>query len=370
MEEITKRIPRAIIRSHAAIVIITVTLAIIWLSCMIKLFLWLSAPMYVAMPAIIITEVLLCIIIYSNCTVKWQIWAYSNVSSIFELDQTQGFESGVNLKNAPEISLFLSSKDQEQKARIVARLKGTFEFIDDMEVPDSITVRYTSLRAIIYDEGNLALSNEGIVFPDLSSYLWKDIEDEDVITSGTRNDRYKMTCRVGNYMQALPAGNFGVSPFQLKHLLYIYRQRYRLAHGDNDIVKVLEDTPLFPNTPHTLTDRLLTVMFNMMANPFSRITSIVIAIAASLYILISTIQSIHYNLRNNEAYDGIITGKYINHQAHGAHNITVSGYGDVLVQWNTYEHLDSGDHVIKKKGEIKTFVIRGSDTTMYDNADF
>lgn len=370
MKDYAKSTPGQIIRSNQAVTIITAGIAIAWLACMVQLFLWVNAPVYIAFPAIVITEVLLCLIVYANCTIKWQIWAYNNVTSIFELDQTQGFQSSINLKNYPEIPLLISDKDYEKKAEITIRLHGTFEFIDDIEVPDSLTIKYASLRSLIYDEGDLVLSSEGIVLPDYTRHTWGEIKGEDVIQPRANKTVYKMEYRVGNVRQQLPLNKVSIDPFQLKHFLYVYRQRYRLANGEADIVNVLEDAPLFTNSPFTPTDRLLAEIFKMMTTPAIRVTSIALMIATSLYLLVSIIQSLHYKVQNDDAYDGIITGKYINHQAHGARNIMLSGYGNISVQWNTYEHLDSGDHVIKKKGEMKTFVIRGTDTTVYDVSDF
>lgn len=89
-----------------------------------------------------------------------------------------------------------------------------------------------------------------------------------------------------------------------------------------------------------------------------------------IVILIQAGISINACNERNNAFEGRIEYKYINHSSHGTEMIKLDGhstssYRPVPYQ-SLYDAIDSGDYIIKRKGTKKYLLVKGNDTTAYE----
>lgn len=89
-----------------------------------------------------------------------------------------------------------------------------------------------------------------------------------------------------------------------------------------------------------------------------------------LVIGIQTLILINRYGERNEAYEGRIESKYINHGSHGTESIKLEGgsstkfYRDVPFQ-SLFDAIDPGDYIIKREGTKQYVLVKGNDTTIY-----
>jgi hypothetical protein len=208
--------------------------------------------------------------LYSSImTTRWRIWAFGNVDNVHELQRAAITEQLINEENSWKEKLEIrSTSDVALLADIKRRLDEEKNFIDDPGVAN-VTLIFNSYiewslggwllillgvvtgyfiswftliilipaAGILYkaytrskeDAGKavITINNNGIGTFSADFNTWSEIENEKIsyVSSG-RSGSYRFTYDYPGGKEDINLNFLKIKPYQLNHLLYIYRNRY------------------------------------------------------------------------------------------------------------------------------------------------
>ena len=198
---------------------------------------------------------------------KWRIWAFSNVSDVYELKKAAISEQIISKAEWTEKLEIRTKADKEMLALINERFKVPPVFVDDSNVenetaifdsnlnfrvwgigatgldigcmfmflPIGILILACGLAAILWDSRLISrkpdlpvivLNAEGISTKSSGFQLWKDVTNDEVRLEGTgKSSHYVFAFNYPGGSEDFDLNYLKITPRRLNHLLAIYRHR-------------------------------------------------------------------------------------------------------------------------------------------------